>query len=229
QLLTIPKWKQILSNVLKQLLLSHTKKTNIADNNNFGTAVSIISKELIQNLDFEITKLSNTIVIIANSTCQYALRRIPNIKLIIRSLIELTNFQVLENSEKKIIPKKTFSNRDYFFNQYKTKEIEEIKSFHIDETILNKEELYTNLLENKYSLTLYLTRIEEVLTIKKSKETKLTSEEIINELVQVETLNQEQVKEATLILKEFDNLFLTRSDILKYATAVYYKIDTENV
>ncbi|CAG8763880.1 34935_t:CDS:2, partial [Racocetra persica] len=102
-------------------------------------------------------------------------------------------------------PQETFSDGNNFFNQYESEEIEEVESFHTDEAMTNEEDLPITPLENKYSPAIYLTSIEKVLTFE-----------------------EKQVKEATLILKEFSKLFATGLDMLEYATEVQYEIDTRD-
>ncbi|CAG8737853.1 13716_t:CDS:1, partial [Racocetra persica] len=82
---------------------------------------------------------------------------------------------------------------DNFFNIYEKEMIEKVEIYSTNRSN-DDEELYINLWKDKYSLAIYLTSIEEIFTTRKEENSDTISKNDIKELVQVETLNEEQKK-----------------------------------
>ncbi|CAG8649204.1 13979_t:CDS:2 [Cetraspora pellucida] len=158
-----------------------------------------------------------------------------------------TNFQVIENQDEimllgmdwfqKVHTHLHFNEKNCFldtwdngnfFDKYKDEKMEEVESYHTDEAMIDKEDLFTNLWRNEYSSTIYLTIIKEFLTTKGPDKPEPTPEETIQALVQTNILNRKQKEEALLILKCHSKLFSTGLDKLGYKAEVQHKINIEN-
>ncbi|CAG8572421.1 3130_t:CDS:2 [Cetraspora pellucida] len=84
---------------------------------------------------------------------------------------EQTLAQPQQAREDKIgLPQDYGSDEDNFFDNYEEEDIEEVESYHTDDTLSEGEELYTNSWEDVYSLAIYLTTLEEIPTSEEPKE-----------------------------------------------------------
>ncbi|CAG8688177.1 489_t:CDS:2, partial [Cetraspora pellucida] len=113
-----------------------------------------------------------------------------------------------------------------FFDYYKEeKDLDEIENYYTDKAKVD--EIILESYKNIDNPAIYLTNIEEIPTPDDHPHPESTLKNEIEQLIQTDTLNQEQKKEAILILKKYSRLFTTRLDQLEYTADIQHKINTK--